>query len=249
MFWRSMHSLGDWLRKYSSEDGLKDAFKDYFMIGVSVTPQHVDKLKHLITREFNSLTAENVMKPWPISPQKGRYVWGSADKIADFCRHKGIKLRGHSLMWHKQIGSWMYLDQEGDLLSKEEFYNNMKDYIFAVVNRYKDVVYAWDVVNEAIADIPNPEQPLRQSPMWQIAGEEFIYKAFEYAREADPSALLFYNDFDEVNPEKSKQIFALVKRMKEAGVPVDGIGMQGHYDIYNPTPEEVDKAISKYKTL
>lgn len=232
------------------EGGLKDAFKGYFKIGASVSPWHVRHLGHMISFEFNSLTADNAMKPSSTEPQKGRFYWEKADRIANFCRRKGIKLRGHTLMWHKQIGSWMYSDKDGSLLSKEEFYANMKEHIFAIVRRFKDIVYAWDVVNEAIAEIPtNPDQPLRESPMWQIAGEEFIYKAFEYAHEADPDALLFYNDYDEANPEKSKQIFSLVKRMKEAGIPIDGIGMQGHYDIYSPSPEEVDHAISRYKTL
>lgn len=240
----------DRLRINYSKDGLKDAFKGYFMMGTSISPRLVGQFGQMISREFNSLTAENAMKPISTEPQEGCFDWENADIIADFCRKNHIKLRGHTLLWHQQIGSWMYSDKDGNLLSKEEFYSKMREHIFAIVHRYKDVVYAWDVVNEAIAEIPtNPDQPLRESPMWQIAGEEFIYKAFEYAHEADPDALLFYNDYDEANPEKSKQIFALVKRMKDAGVPIDGIGMQGHYDIHNPTSEEVDQAISKYKTL
>lgn len=231
------------------EEGLKDAFTGRFMIGASISPRLIGRHGLMICKEFNSLTADNSMKPSSIMPHKGEFNWTGADRIADFCRKNNIKLRGHTLMWHKQIGSWMYSDEEGNLLSKEAFFANMREYIHSVVCRYKDIVYAWDVVNEAIAEHPCQEQPLRQSPMWQIAGEEFIYKAFEYAREADPSALLLYNDYDEADPEKSKQIFALVKRMKDAGVPVDGIGMQGHYDIFNPTPEEVDLAISQYKKL
>jgi enterochelin esterase-like enzyme len=119
------------------------------------------------------------------------------------------------------------------------------------VNRYKDVVYCWDVVNEAVADSPvYPGRPeLRNSPMYQIAGEEFIYKAFEYAHEADPNALLFYNDYNDAEPAKSQRIFNLVKRMKDAGVPIDGIGMQAHYNVYGPTMKEVDDAINLYSTV
>ena len=127
----------------------------------------------------------------------------------------------------------------------------MKSHIQAVVNRYKDVVYAWDVVNEAVADSPvrAGQSPMRQSPMFQIAGEEFIYKAFEYAHEADPKALLFYNDYNDSEPGKAQRIFELLQRMKAAGVPVHGLGMQGHYNIYSPTEQEIDNAISKYKTV
>jgi len=235
------------------KDGLKDAYKDYFMIGVAVNNRNVTDADQIaiIKREFNSITAENAMKPQPTEPQKGEFNWEDADRIANFCRQNGIKLRGHTLMWHSQVGRWMYSDENGNLLPKEEFYANMKHHIQAVVNRYKDVVYCWDVVNEAVADSPLRfgQPPLRQSPMYQIAGEEFIYKAFEYAHEADPNALLFYNDYNDAEPEKSQRIFELVKRMKDAGVPIDGIGMQGHYNIYGPSAEDIDAAISKYKTV
>ena len=234
-------------------DGLKDAYKDYFKIGVAVNNRNVveaDQVK-LILREFNSITAENAMKPQPTEPRKGEFNWEDADRIADFCRRNGIKMRGHTLMWHSQIGTWMYQDEKGNLLPKEEFYANMKHHIQAIVSRYKDVVYCWDVVNEAVADSPvYPGAPeLRNSPMYQIAGEEFIYKAFEYAHEADPDALLFYNDYNDSEPAKSQRIYNLVKRMKDAGVPVDGIGMQGHYNVYGPSMEDVDKAIALYSTI
>ncbi|MBO7584520.1 MAG: endo-1,4-beta-xylanase, partial [Bacteroidales bacterium] len=211
-------------------NGMKDTYKNYFMIGVAVNQRNISDADQiaLIKREFNSITAENDMKPQPTEPNKGEFNWENADKIANFCRQNGIKLRGHCLMWHSQVGRWIYQDEKGNLLPKEEFYANMKHHIQAVVNRYKDVVYAWDVVNEAVADSPvRPGQPeLRQSPMWQIAGEEFIYKAFEYAHEADPNALLFYNDYNECDPGKSERIAGLITRMKAAGVPVHGIGMQ-----------------------
>ncbi len=231
-------------------DGLKDAYSAYFMVGVSVNNRNVtdpDQIA-LIKREFNSITAENAMKPQPTEPVKGEFNWEDADRIADFCRANGIKLRGHTLMWHSQIAPWMYQDENGELLPKEEFYANMKHHIQAVVSRYKDVVYCWDVVNEAVADSPVfPGQPeLRDSPMYRIAGEEFIYKAFEYAREADPDALLFYNDYNDAEPAKSQRIYNLVKRMKDAGVPVDGIGMQGHYNVYGPLMKDVDDAITRY---
>ena len=234
-------------------DGLKDAYKDYFKIGVAVNNRNVsdpDQIK-VVLREFNSITAENAMKPQPTEPQKGVFNWEDADRIANFCRENGIKMRGHTLMWHSQIGSWMYQDEKGNLLSKEEFYANMKHHIQAIVNRYKDVVYCWDVVNEAVADSPVwPGRPeLRDSPMYKIAGEEFIYKAFEYAHEADPNALLFYNDYNDAEPAKSQRIYNLVKRMKDAGVPIDGIGMQAHYNVYGPSMKDVDNAIKLYSTV
>ena len=234
-------------------DGLKDAYKDYFKVGVAVNLTNVSDPDQvaLILREFNSITAENAMKPQPTEPRKGEFNWDDADKIANFCRQHGIKMRGHTLMWHSQIGPWMYQDENGNLLSKEEFYANMKHHIQAIVSRYKDVVYCWDVVNEAVADSPVwPGRPeLRDSPMYKIAGEEFIYKAFEYTHEADPNALLFYNDYNDAEPAKSQRIYNLLKRMKDAGVPVDGVGMQAHYNIYSPSEKEISDAIELYSKV
>ena len=231
--------------------GLKDAYKGYFTIGVAVNQRNVTNpdQQALICREFNSVTAENDMKPQPTEPRQGQFDFSRADRIANFCRQNGIKMRGHCLMWHAQIGEWIYKDEQGNLLPKEEFFRRMREHIHAVVNRYKDVVYAWDVVNEAMTDDKNAEDPYRQSPMYKIAGDEFIANAFRYAREADPDVLLFYNDYNETDPVKSKRIFEMVKKMKANGVPIDGIGMQGHYNIYGPKEDEIDAALTLYKQV
>ena len=231
--------------------GLKDAYKDYFTIGVAVNQRNVTNPEQqaLILREFNSVTAENDMKPQPTEPRRGQFDFSRADRIADFCRQNGIKMRGHCLMWHSQIGEWVYKDDNGQLVSKDELFKRMREHIHAVVNRYKDVVYCWDVVNEAMTDDKNAEDPYRQSPLYQIAGDEFIANAFRYAREADPTNLLFYNDYNETDPVKSQRIFNMVKKMKANGVPIDGIGMQGHYNIYGPKEEEIDAAIKLYKQV
>ena len=231
--------------------GLKDAYKDYFTIGVAVNQRNVtnpDQME-LIRQQFNSITAENDMKPQPTEPAEGQFNWAGADRIANFCRQNGIRLRGHCLMWHSQIGRWVYEDADGKPLEKEEMFRRMREHIHAVVNRYKDVVYAWDVVNEAMTDDRNATDPYRQSAMYKIAGDEFIANAFRYAREADPNGLLFYNDYNETDPVKSQRIYEMVKKMKANGVPIDGIGMQGHYNIYGPQEEEIDRAITLYKQV
>ena len=242
------------------ETGLKDAYKDYFSIGVAVNMQNITNPEQIaiIKKDFNSITAENDMKPQPTEPAYGQFNWENADKIANFCRSNGIKLRGHCLMWHAQIGEWMYKDEKGDLVSKEKLFQNMKHHITAIVERYKDVIYAWDVVNEAISDggwqggrrgMGEHPSPYRNSPLYQIAGDEFIKKAFIYAREADPNVLLFYNDYNAADPGKRDRIYNMVKSMKEEGVPIDGIGMQGHYNVYGPSMEDVDTALTKYSTI
>ena len=227
--------------------GLKDAYKKEFMIGVAVNGRNVTipEQMELIKKEFNSITAENDMKPQPTEPKEGEFNWEAADRIANFARQNGIKLRGHCLMWHSQIGEWML----GDNPTKEVFYQRMKNHIQAVVSRYKDVVYCWDVVNEAMTDDKNAVDPYRQSAMYKLCGDEFIAKAFQFAREADPKALLFYNDYNECDTVKSQRIYNMVKAMKQAGVPIDGIGMQGHYNIYGPLEKDIDNALTLYKKI
>ncbi len=236
--------------------GMKDSYKDYFAIGVAVNQRNVSNPDQiaLIKKEFNSITAENDMKPGEIHPKEGVWNWERADKIANFCRENGIKLRGHCLCWHSQFADWMFTDSKGKPVMKEVFYERLREHIHTVVNRYKDIVYAWDVVNEAMADDgrswPGREQsPYRQSRHFQLCGDEFIAKAFQFAREADPNALLFYNDYSCVDEGKRERIYNMVKKMKDAGVPIDGIGMQGHYNIYFPSEEQLEKAIVRFKEL
>ena len=236
--------------------GFKEAYKDYFTIGVAVNKTNVDNPEQiaLIKKEFNSITAENDMKVGPMHPAEGVWNFNGADSIANFCRQNNIPLRGHNLCWHQQFANWMLKDKKGNPVKKEVFYQRLRNHIHTVVNRYKDIVYCWDVVNEAIADDapswPGHEaSPYRQSELYKLCGDEFIAKAFEYAREADPKALLFYNDYSTVDPGKRERIYNMVKKMKDAGVPIDGIGMQGHYNIYFPDEELLDKAISRFSEL
>ncbi|MBP5196118.1 MAG: endo-1,4-beta-xylanase [Bacteroidaceae bacterium] len=241
-----------------SQKSLKEAYKDYFLIGVAVNQRNIsdDVQSALVKKEFNSITAENDMKPASVHPEEGKWTWERADKIADFCRQNGIKLRGHCLMWHNQMCDWMFYDKKHNLVKKEVLYERMREHIHAVVNRYKDVVYCWDVFNECIADggrrrnAEGKDQPLRESTFYKICGsDEFIRKAFIFAREADPNALLFYNDYNECDPVKRDRIYEMVKDMKAAGVPIDGIGMQGHYNIYGPSEEDIEAAVSKYAEI
>ena len=261
----AMSSTGVWAQWGAPADPrpsvkLKDAYKDYFMIGVALNQRNVTEADHqqLVKAEFNSITAENDMKPAVIHPKEGVWDFEKADKIADFCRQNGIKLRGHCLCWHSQFADWMFTDKKGREVKKEVFYQRLREHIHIVVNRYKDVVYCWDVVNEAMEDNPRPNfadgkftpgNPYRQSRHYKLCGDEFIAKAFEFAHEADPNALLFYNDYNECDPGKRDRIYDMVKKMQDAGVPIHGIGMQGHYNIYGPSEEDIEAAITKYSKL
>src|SRR4030095_417977 len=201
--------------KASERKGLKDYYKDFFFIGVAVTPRalRTDEAQ-LILSQFNSMTAENAMKMGPIHPQENKYNWSAADSIATFAKANNLKLRGHTLCWHNQTPAWMFIDSAtGKQVTKEVLLQRLKDHISTVVSRYKGIVYAWDVVNEAISD--NKEEYLRNSAWYQICGEEYIAKAFQWAHEADPNALLFYNDYNEIDPVKREKIIRLIKSLKD----------------------------------
>ena len=240
---------------YAAGPGLKDAYKDFFTIGVAVNKTNVSDpaQMEIIKKQFNSVTAENAWKPGEIHPKEGVWNFSLADSIANFCRENGIKMRGHCLCWHAQFADWMFTDKKGKDVKKEVFYQRLREHIHTVVNRYKDVVYAWDVVNEAMADdnmMFRPDaSPYRQSRHFKLCGDEFIAKAFEFAREADPTGVLIYNDYSTVDPGKRERIYNMVKKMKDAGVPIDGIGMQGHYNIYFPDEEQLDKTISRFSEI
>jgi endo-1,4-beta-xylanase len=234
--------------KSRAAKGLKDYYKDYFPMGVAVAPRMLHgEDSALIVNQFNSLTAENAMKMGPIHPRENEYYWKDADSIAAFAKKHGMRLRGHNLCWHAQAPSWMFKNEKGDTVTKEVLLQRLKDHITTVVKRYKDYVYGWDVVNEAIDD--NDTVFYRKSQWYRICGEEFIVKAFEYAHSADPKAVLFYNDYNTENPKKREKIYQMVKKMKEAGIPIHGVGLQGHWSVNNPSREELEKSIQMFSSL
>ena len=234
---------------------LKDAYKDYFKIGVALNPRNIRDQKQidLTLREFNSISPENCFKPGEIHPAADRWNFEQPDALADFCRKNGLKMRGHTLYWHSQFANWMYydVDKKGNQVevSKEVFYSRLKDHIFTVVNRYKDVVYCWDVVNEIFTDDGNARDPYRPSQGYKLCGPELFDSCFVWAHQADPNALLFINDYNETTPHKRDKIYDHVKKAKEAGIPIDGIGMQGHYNIYGPSAKEIEDAVIKFGSI
>lgn len=240
-----------WASKFLGDEnakGLKDYYKDYFPIGVAVAPRdlHGDEAG-LILQQFNSLTPENAMKMGPIHPQENVYNWADADSIVAFAQRHHLRVRGHNLCWHNQAPRWMFKDSAGNTVSKEVLLRRLKDHITTVVSRYKGELYAWDVVNEAIAD--DSAHVMRPSLWYQICGDEFIEKAFEWAHAADPKAVLFYNDYNTENPAKREKIYTMLKKMLAKGVPINGIGLQAHWSISTPTREELEKSIRLFSSL
>lgn len=229
---------------------LKEVFKDDFYIGAALNPSHYterDEIGSALVKEhFNSITAENVMKWESINPEPGVYDFEEADKFVEFGEANDMYIIGHTLVWHSQTPNWVFEDENGDPLSRDELLARMKEHIEIVVGRYKGVVDGWDVVNEAVTD---SDGSMRESKWYQIIGEDYVAKAFEYAHEVDPDAELYYNDYSLNNPAKREGAYRLVKSVQDQGVYVTGIGMQGHYSLDHPTDEELEDSITRFGEL
>lgn len=226
---------------------LHGTFADDFPIGAAVSPSVLESAGPLIARHYNSLTAENHMKPIELQPEEDVYTFEQADIIANFARTHGMRLRGHTLVWHNQTPDWMFEGKNGNPAARELLLSRMKSHIDTVVRRYRGTVYGWDVVNEAIHD--GDGELLRHSRWLELVGEDYIQKAFEFAHEADPDALLFYNDYHETVPVKRERIYTLVKNLLDRGTPIHGIGLQAHWNIHEPSIEDIRIAIERYAEL
>ncbi|MAL17860.1 MAG: 1,4-beta-xylanase [Balneola sp.] len=197
-------------------------------------------------KHFNVITPENVMKWEEIHPSPGVYNFEAADRLVDIAQQESKTIVAHTLVWHSQVPDWVFEDEDGDELTREALLNRMKDHIQTIVGRYKGKVYGWDVVNEAF----NEDGSFRESRWFEIIGEDFISKAFEYAHEADPDAQLYYNDYNMENPEKRAGIIKHLQKMLDEGVPVTGVGSQSHYSLRNfPEFSEIEQSIIDLSSL
>jgi len=201
-------------------------------MGTAIEPHHLNDpvIVEVLKRDYNFITPENAMKWQSIHPEKDRYSFAGTDKIVEFAQANGMKVRGHTLVWHSQNPSWL---TKGDF-SREELIEILKDHIFTVVGRYKGKIHAWDVVNEAI-DGTN----YRNTIWYKGIGPEYIEMAFRWAHEADPEALLYYNDYSVSGLNlKSNTMYKFAKAWVKDGVPIHGVGFQGHFDLTYPLQME-----------
>jgi len=211
---------------------------------VSVTPLRSEALyAETLSCEFNILTAESAMKFESIHPAQNLYMFDDADTIVSFAEAHNMKVRGHTLVWHEQLPWWI---TSGNF-SHEEWINILHDHITTVVSRYRGRIYAWDVVNEAV----DGDGSLRDTVWLRNIGPEYIELAFRWAHEADPDALLFYNDYGgEGMNQKSNAIYDLVKNLTDEGVPINGVGLQMHVSLENsPDPQEVAENMARLSAL
>jgi endo-1,4-beta-xylanase len=199
----------------------------------------------LIAREFNQVTSENAMKWSSIHPKEDVWKFEEADKLMEFAEKNKMAVQGHVLVWHSQVPRDIFTDADGNTASKELLLKRMESHIQTVVGRYKGRIRSWDVVNESIT----PEDGYRKSKWLEICGPEFMEHAFQYAHEADPDCLLIYNDYNEEDPKRRDFIVEMVKQYKKKGIPIHGIGLQGHLNLDSPDLKLWEQAIEAYASV
>jgi endo-1,4-beta-xylanase len=239
--------LGAWCLPMSAQPTLKDAFSGSFRIGAALNPSHFleQNTVALIKSQFNSITAENVLKWEPVHPKPDSFDFGPADRYVAFGEKYGMFIIGHTLVWHNQTPRWVFEDDKGKPIGRAALLERMHDHIAKVVGRYKGKIAGWDVVNEAIDDNGN----LRRSPWLRIIGEDYIVKAYQYAHEADPKAELYYNDYDLEKEPKRNGVITLVKKLQAAGIPIAAVGNQAHYKLDSPPAAQVDATMTALSKL
>src|SRR5690606_9112791 len=226
-------------------------YKEAFLIGTAVNDQIVsgeDALSQaIVPLHFNSITAENVMKNEVIHPEPDVFNFGPADAFVEFGEKHGLHMVGHTLVWHNQTPAWFFQDEQGNPNTPEAQIERMRQYVEVVAGRYKGRVHAWDVVNEIIGEDGNYRPTVWVNTLGD--GDAVVRNAFKFASEYAPDAELYYNDFNAWRPEKRDGIVRMVKMLQEAGIRIDGIGIQGHWGLNFPKTEYIEAAIDAYHAL
>ena len=228
---------------------LAAAYRGKFLVGAAVTSAMVQGgAQKFVKDQFNVIVAENEMKPSALSRGEGQYDFSRADALVDWARRNGIKVRGHCLVWHRDELPWMFTNGAGPPLTGELVAARMRTYIHDVVGHFKGRVWAWDVVNEAlVAYEPGVDDGSgwRKSGWYQFLGKDYVPLAFQYAHEADPDALLFYNDYETQSPAKRALIMGLVRSLQKKNIAIHGIGHQAHYSLDWPPARELEATIQE----
>lgn len=231
------------------ETGLRDCFKGRFHMGTAISGRLMQQLtpsyRELVLREFNAVTLENDMKWALLHPQKNEWQWQVADAFVAFAQQHQLYSVGHVLVWHSQVPDWVFKHESGEFLGRDALLKDMQQHIGTVAGRYKGKVQAWDVVNEAVDE----GNGWRKSHWYNIIGPDFVEHAFRCAHDADPAAHLIYNDYNMHLPAKREFVVEMVKGLKKRGVPIHGIGMQGHVGLSYPDINEFEKSMQAFAAL
>jgi endo-1,4-beta-xylanase len=238
-------------RETANSPMLGSVYAKDFLIGVALNTSMVNgsnpRAAEIASRQFTSLTAENDMKWQSVHPAPDRYNFAPADAYVEFGQKHEMAVIGHTLVWHSQTPEWVFQGEGGQPASREVLQMRMREHIHTVAGRYRGRLKGWDVVNEAVAD--GGPDVLRDSSWRRIIGEDFLDHAFRYAREADPKAELYYNDYGLENEQKRARALTMLRGMIQRGVPIDGVGLQGHYHLNHPSATVIEQTIKDFAAL
>jgi endo-1,4-beta-xylanase len=221
--------------------GLRD-FTERPLIGTAVNTDLLGSdptYTAILDREFNSVTPENAMKWESVEAQRGVLDFSAADRLVAHARAHDQVVRGHTLVWHSQLPAWL----TSGTFTNDELEAILHKHITDEVSHFRGRIYAWDVVNEAF----NEDGTLRDTIWLRQLGPGYIAKAFRWAHQADPHAKLYYNDYnlESIGP-KSDAALALVQSLRRQGVPIDGVGFQGHLGIQYPYPDTLAENLKRF---
>ncbi len=230
---------------------LKSKFAGAFRVG-SATNSAIETGRDRITQQivqtqFNTITAENVLKAGPLCPAPGIYDFSPADEFVEFGEANGMFIVGHTLVWHNQTPDWFFKNEAGETNSPTEQIEVMRSHIAQVAGRYAGRIHAWDVVNEVIADDGSYRPTTWVNGVG--GGDELVKNAFRFAEKYAPGTELYYNDFNAWRPTKRDGIVRLVKMLQAAGIRIDGVGIQGHWGLNYPKNEYIEAAIEAFGSL
>jgi endo-1,4-beta-xylanase len=214
-------------------------------VGTAVDMSALDQdavYRQRVRAEFSTVTPENVMKWQLVEPERGVPDYAAADELVDFARANGQKVRGHTLVWHNQLPNWL----TSGTFTPDELRQILRQHIFDEARHFRGKIWAWDVLNEAY----NDDGTLRHTIWLDNLGEGYIADVFRWAHQADPYALLFYNDYNiEGINAKSDAVYAKVKQLRGEGVPIHGVGVQGHFGVQFGFPGDVVENLSRFAAL
>jgi endo-1,4-beta-xylanase len=224
-------------------------------IGSAIIPQDINTptWNAIASTQFDVYTPGNEMKWQVVEPTQGVFDWSGADNLVNFADANDALVRGHTLCWHNQLPNWLTAAVASGSYTKTQLLDVLQQHIFTEVGRYRGRIWQWDVCNEFFLDA-NPSG-VNPNDWWIVnAGPEVIPLAFKWAHEADPKALLFYNDYniggEDGSNAKSDAVFAFVEQLLSDGVPIDGVGNQGHLDTqYGWSPQRLQADLERYASL
>jgi endo-1,4-beta-xylanase len=230
---------------------LRDALRSHFRVGSAIDLRDLHAGPAALLDHFDSITAENAMKPMWAQPCEGDFRFDAADAIAEAAIAHGARVYGHTLVWHHQTPDWFFRDEGGSWLTdsaadRRLLRTRMEHHITTMAEHFGERVWAWEVVNEAVD--PEQDDLLRRTPWYRVLGPGYVAEAFRIARDAAPHAMLVLNDFETEFAEKAEAVARVAERLLDDGVPVDALGHQAHLVLERPVAG-LESAMTRFGEL